>query len=483
VCVLERGREWIAGDFPHRLSRTLRSVRTRRNPGGLFDVHPGKELDVVVGSGLGGTSLINAGGMVRPRPSSLTNGHWPKGIPDLSPYYERVARALHIAVNPSPPPKTEALALAVSRSPNIGEFAYVPVAITFLDAHRREEGVVQTACNGCGNCLLGCNETSKNTLDMNYLALAERRGASLFTMIEVQAIEDRGAAGFRVHFTDHATGRDGTVAAGRVILSAGTLGSFSILASSRLRFGLRISDALGARFSANGDAVGLCYNTIVKAPPAKGPTCGSSVMGRSSSGANGCFALMEGGAPPATLFLLRNVMALAGPFGKSSAGKRGGVSLIDRATRALADLLFMPSRGALNRSLALMANAFEDGHGELVLKDGGAVVSWPGVKNDGFWERATAPMREICRTLGGVFLTIPKWTNPGTVHPLGGCVMADDARRGVVNARGEVFGYEGRLYVMDGSVIPGALGVGPAFTVAALTEYFCDMLIDGDRRL
>jgi cholesterol oxidase len=57
-----------------------------------------------------------------------------------------------------------------------------------------------------------------------------------------------------------------------------------------------------------------------------------------------------------------------------------------------------------------------------------------------------------------------------TVHPLGGCAMAETPDHGVVDPRGEVFGYPG-LYVADGAVMPRALGVNPAMTIAAMSEY------------
>ncbi|HEX4673307.1 MAG TPA: GMC family oxidoreductase, partial [Solirubrobacteraceae bacterium] len=56
-----------------------------------------------------------------------------------------------------------------------------------------------------------------------------------------------------------------------------------------------------------------------------------------------------------------------------------------------------------------------------------------------------------------------------TVHPLGGCPMADDPADGVVDDMGRVHGLPG-LYVLDGSIVPKALGVNPSKTIAALAE-------------
>jgi cholesterol oxidase len=54
--------------------------------------------------------------------------------------------------------------------------------------------------------------------------------------------------------------------------------------------------------------------------------------------------------------------------------------------------------------------------------------------------------------------------------------MADDPADGVVDHAGRVYGYEG-LYVLDGSIIPTALGVNPSKTIAALAERGVERLI------
>jgi cholesterol oxidase len=68
-----------------------------------------------------------------------------------------------------------------------------------------------------------------------------------------------------------------------------------------------------------------------------------------------------------------------------------------------------------------------------------------------------------------------------TVHPLGGCPMADDPRRGVVDDAGKAHGYDG-LYVLDGSIVPTALGVNPSKTIAALAERGAERLVAGRGR-
>ena len=72
VAVLERGREFVTGEFPGRLPdlRADLQVTGRRvrmgTPTGLYDVRLGEDMHVLVGCGLGGGSLINAGVALRP---------------------------------------------------------------------------------------------------------------------------------------------------------------------------------------------------------------------------------------------------------------------------------------------------------------------------------------------------------------------------------------------------------------------------------
>jgi cholesterol oxidase len=56
-----------------------------------------------------------------------------------------------------------------------------------------------------------------------------------------------------------------------------------------------------------------------------------------------------------------------------------------------------------------------------------------------------------------------------TPHPLGGCNMGERIESGVVDHRGEVFGYP-NLFVADGAIVPRAIGVNPSRTIGALAE-------------
>jgi cholesterol oxidase len=139
--------------------------------------------------------------------------------------------------------------------------------------------------------------------------------------------------------------------------------------------------------------------------------------------------------------------------------------------------------------LPLLAMGRDVPDGRMYLRDNHLQVDWrkgsptrSGRRggSGAYFHRARALSRQIADKLGASFRDNPIWfmRRVITVHPLGGCSMADDPRHGVVDKWGQVFGYPG-LYVADGSVMPGPVGANPSLTIAALADRFADGIIDG----
>jgi cholesterol oxidase len=99
-------------------------------------------------------------------------------------------------------------------------------------------------------------------------------------------------------------------------------------------------------------------------------------------------------------------------------------------------------------------------------------VSWQtGPKSQAIYDAQISAVNEIIEALGGTVITT-HYMETGeviTAHPLGTCRMADNVFKGVVDENCQVFNYP-NLYVVDGSVVPTALGVNPALTIAAIAE-------------
>ena len=278
VCVLERGKEFQPGEYPNNLAEATREFQADSPIGhegshtGLYDLRINSDVNVVLGCGLGGTSLINANVGLRAEPRVFDDPAWPEGFrtdsPLLEQSYARAERMLNLKPVPDSFPSLPKMnALQTSASALQGPFYRTPLYVTFDEPEGgvNEFGVTQHKCNGCGDCVSGCNFHAKNTTLMNYLPDAVNFGAEIFTSVSVRYLE-RDGKGWIVHFQTLGDGRqrydapDMFARADIVILGAGTLGSTEILLRSAGQ-GLPLSAKLGERFSSNGDVLGFGYNT------------------------------------------------------------------------------------------------------------------------------------------------------------------------------------------------------------------------------
>src|ERR1019366_4556867 len=294
VCILERGEERQPGEFPETLAGVIGEARSSANPLGLFELLNHPDISVIKGSGLGGTSLINANVAIEPDREVFEQFHWPAGIAfdELQPYYQRAREVLAPSVHPRAMQLAKVQALN-RRAQEMGTTVEaLTIAVNFTIDGNNPHGVEQRPCNDCGNCVCGCNVKAKNTLCMNYLPMARNAGATILTQTKVEWLEKLSDGGWRVH-GQYVTGPDAsekfTLDAGEVVLSAGSLNSTEILLRSEMH-GLAVSPALGTKFNGNGDFFGLAYNGdyetdvlgyLYKQAPAVGdsPSPGPNIVG------------------------------------------------------------------------------------------------------------------------------------------------------------------------------------------------------------
>ena len=290
VAVLERGREFVTGEFPSRFPdlRGEMQLAGRRlrlgSPTGLYDVRFGEDMHVLIGCGLGGGSLINAGVALRPDPRVFADPVWPAEVAGdglLDEGYARAVRWVRPARDDAAAGRTKYQALATAGAALGKAPVPAPVVVSFA-ATVNPAGVAQPACTRCGDCCGGCNVGAKNTVALTYLPDAARHGAEIFTHAKVRHVAKAPDGGWCVHFerldgggADGAA-KPGTVTADMVVLAAGTLGSTEILLRSRER-GLALSDRLGKSFSANGDIIAFGYGAKL---PVNAIGVGASAQGR-----------------------------------------------------------------------------------------------------------------------------------------------------------------------------------------------------------
>lgn len=502
VCVLERGREFQPGEYPDTLPKALRQMQWDFASGhigphtGLYDFRVNDDISVFVGCGLGGTSLINANVALEPKPAVLKDG-WPKelrgGGAELREGFCRARKALEPTEYPKDLPslvKFEALEKAAKHLQAAKQFpvtaAPLPIAVTFQDrvnwAH-----VQQYACKLCGDCVSGCNYGAKNTLIMNYLPYAKNQGAELYAQVAVRYVEPRNGDGWRVHYHLLDSGREKFDAptmfltADIVILAAGTLGSTEILLRSRER-GLPLSDKLGHAFSGNSDFLGLGYNGD---EPIRGIGLGPRRLRSGEKpvgpGTTGVIDLLdraqllveEGVLPGAISPVFAAGLAVAATL-VGEGPERGILASIEEKARRLSSCLRGPRQGATLNTFTYLVMGYDDAAGHMYLEDDRLRISWPGVDRHRVFQKAKNLLKLANEPFRSTY--IDNVTHLVTVHPLGGCCMADNAECGVVNHEGQVFkGKKGtdphpRLYVCDGSVVPRSVGVNPFLTISAIAE-------------
>ncbi|KAA0017063.1 FAD-dependent oxidoreductase [Antrihabitans cavernicola] len=498
VLVLERGRAWDPESYPRgRNGDWLYSPRNPHRHNGWLDVRMvSTNMVVAAGAGVGGGSLIYANVSIDAGPDVFRSG-WPSAIDAtaLAPYYSRVGAML--AAKPIPdeqsPVRLELMRQAAGKIGAGDRFEKLDLAVTFdrdwqpTEGKRtpteskqwtNRHGMKQGTCTHCGNCVIGCSSRAKNTLDLNYLAVAKSNGAVIRPLCQVSHLSRVGAR-WRVHFDDVSGGtRDAeTVEAERVILAAGSLGSTEILMRSQFEFATlpNLPRSLGKGWSSNGDFVTPEWFTRREEPasPTKGPTITSAIDFLDGS-SGGRYFVEDGGLP--------NMMDVLFDAGEKS--KTGGKLQRRTMTR-------LHRIGAMGSVMPWFGQAIDGSDGDFYLSRSPIAplargagrralkLDWNPLRSKTAIDSMAATHRALSRATGGHPFPRLAWSwfrGLVTPHPLGGCNMAASPAAGVVDHAGRVFGHPG-LYVMDGSIIPRAVGRNPSKTIAAVAERAVELLI------
>jgi cholesterol oxidase len=480
VGVIERGRRYDTNPFPRDWSNPANGWIWEVGQG-LFDVKPFQQMTVVQGAGLGGGSLIYANVHLRAPDAVFAKG-WPAGYnrAALDPYYDLVAYMLDIkSIEKSPrglPDKTALMRTVAEKLGRLPQFRYPNIAVDLgpEDVHKNKFGVDQHGCNYCGECDIGCNFHAKNTLDLNYLAIAAAQGSDIATQAEVTRIEPAGD-GYKVVFTNHAAGgRSEESQARMVFVCAGAVNSTELLLKCRDQYHTlpNISARLGYNYSGNGDLLAFAFNANTPFKPSNGPTITTGIVySRTDGGVNNWFIFEEGGYPKE----IGKLLQLLNPKGNAFGGLaimtyeelRGQISSAAAKTLGAAD-------PASEHTAVFLAMGRDLANGVIKLHPitHGLDIQWDVPSNLPLYDAETRLATDIANAMGGNVAMNPLWRLlhiPVSVHNLGGCVMADSPAAGVTGANGEVYGHR-NLFVLDGGILPAATGVNPSHTIAAVAE-------------
>ena len=494
VCILERGKRWDKTGFPRSTGEVAKSFWVRNESLGFLEYDAFRRIDVIRGSGVGGGSLHYFNVHLR-APKEIFSQPWPAEVTraTLDPYYALAEKMLESVPLTPPqgrelPDRTKAFLAAASAVGRKAEL--VPIGVyTGEDRKNPYSGLAQTACDYSGNCMLGCDLHAKNTLDLNYLPLAEKHGAEVYPLHVADRIESLDASGYRVSFDQldpaHPNRSErGSVVGRQLILAAGTLGTSELLLRAKQvhRTLPNLSQALGTRFSGNGDFIlAGTFEADREVDPGRGP---SITVGADFSTANNRIYIEDLGFPDPFLWFLEgaipnshrlvNLIKATGSYLLASLGLGP-----DRVSFE-ADRLFR--RGTTTRFLPYLGMGTDASNGRLTLRHGQIDIQWSHRKSRQMFRELESALKDLSRSLNGKYVTSLLWHWPFrkllTAHPLGGCAMGSRMEESVTNHRGEVWGYP-NLLVADGSLVPSAVSVNPSLTISALAERVAFWLVNG----
>ncbi|MBI1191907.1 MAG: FAD-dependent oxidoreductase [Bacteroidetes bacterium] len=445
-----------------------------------------RHLTAVGGVGVGGGSLVYAAVLLEPGSGFYCDPAW-KGTgvdwqAELAPHYQTAARMLGRTDCPSSHIQDEALRQTARAMGAESSFAPAPLGIYFGQPRQRVadpffggRGPEREGCRLCGACLAGCPHDAKNTLDRNYLYLAEALGASIKPLHRVDRLEPLSGGGFALSSSDPLSGkRHPVLRASKVVLAAGVLGTTALLLRSRDQHETlpALSPCLGQNVRTNSEAITGVLARDRNTDLLHGPAISSHFHPDQKT------HITQNRIPPSYGFM----RAYAGPL-------TDGPQPFPRALKTLARLplhawqllRLRPGLGWQQRTSLLTTMQQEDNRLSFALGrsvwTGGrkALVSQPAAGSaapPSYLATANQATRHFARAIDGLaFNALPESVGnlSVTAHLLGGAAIGACRGQGVVDAQHEVHGYSG-LYVLDGAAVPANVGVNPSLTITAMAE-------------
>ena len=488
VLVIEKGRRFVPGDFADS-NRDLKNWMWRPSLGlkGIFQMSFLRHVTVLHGVGVGGGSLTYANTLPTPKDSFFDAPSWANLADwrqELTPHYATARRMLGAATNPLETPGDRILREIAHEDGREHLCHPTDVAVYFgepgkpaPDPYFDGAGPDRTGCNFCGACMTGCNVGAKNTLDKNYLYLAERSGADVLAEREVVALRGVENGGYRIELRpSFGTGAAEIIAAPRVILSGGVMGTMPLLLAMREQAdGLpRLSSVLGESVRTNSEALigivapgheadfreGVAITSILHTDEH------SHIEPVRYGDGSDFFRFLMGPHAPGSAAVGRVARSLGMLFRNPRQWARAYTLSREHYARRTQVLLYMRTlEGAIRLELG---RSLMTGYRRALVSR----VDDPADAPQAFMEEASSLARRFAEKVDGVTTSLFAETlmgAPTTAHILGGACMGSDAGDGVIDHRHRVFGYDD-LYVIDGSAISANPGVNPSLTITALAE-------------
>ena len=477
VGVLEAGRRWDPEDIPKTNWNVRKSIwAPRLGLTGTQRISLLGKCALFSAAGVGGGSLIYGNTLYQPLDEFYTDEAWAH-ITDwrseLAPYYDQAKRMLGVAQNPRTTPADEVL-LEVARELGVEDtYHRTDVGVFFNEGSEGVEvddpyfggaGPRRAGCVHCARCFTGCPHNAKNTTPRNYLYLAEQLGAAVYPLTTVTEVRPLPDGGYAVHTVrSNGTLRKGarTFTAEQVVFAAAARGTQALLHKMKDTGVLpQLSDRLGELSRSNSEAI-LGISSRDRRDFAEGVAITSSIHPDAQThievchygkGQNALFGLttplVDGGRWRVLrylLVLLLHPLAWLRSLSQYRAAERSVIILVMQSLDN--SLTSFYKRGRLRT---------RQGSGE-------PNPSWIPIGHD-VTRRYAAKVNGDAQ---GIIMDV--FDVPSTAHYIGGAVIGDSPRTGVIDPYQRVYGYPG-LHVADGSAITANLGVNPSLTIAAQAE-------------
>ena len=481
VLVLEKGKRLGTGDFPRtnwNLKKWLWMPLFRFF--GFFKITWFRHVTVLSGVGVGGGSLVYANTLPVPTLEFFQASSWSHLADwqqELQEFYPLALKMLGTVACPRLENGDKTLQTLAKQMAKESAFEPTRVAVFFgepektvPDPYFNGKGPDRSGCTYCGGCMVGCRFNAKNTLDKNYLYLAEQGGASIrpeSLVYDVHPLsQEDGFQGYRVLWRSAMSlfGQRSSSTCSGIIFSGGVLGTVKLLLKLKKKSLVNLSDMVGSRIRTNSESL-ISVTTLDKDRVFSDGIAISSILHtdehshlepvRYPSG-SGFWRLM--GAP-----LVH------------------GRSILTRLLKVVIDLIIHPIKNlkvyfvrdwAKRTQILLFMQTLDS---TLRLEQGifgMKTTAEQGKQPTAFIPEAGDLARRFAVLVNGkpmVLLTETLFGIPTTAHILGGAVMGRARNEGVIDKDNKVFGYE-NMYVCDGSMISANPGVNPSLTITALSE-------------
>jgi len=488
VLVVEKGKWYKAKDF----AKTNWNIRKWLwipffRCFGIMKLTIFRHVAIISGTGVGGGSLVYANTLPVPKSDFYNTGSWKElnnWEEELIPYYATAKKMLGVTRNPKLFSGDFELKQLAKEMGKEEEFEHTNVGVYFgeenviaKDPYFNGQGPDRKGCVFCGGCMTGCRHNSKNSLDKNYLFLAQKNGAKIMAENEVYDIiplnNEDGSTGYKIKLRSSTKlfKEKKTFTTKGVVLSGGVLGTIKLLLKVNKKSLPRLSDRLGGDIRTNNETLISVSKLDRKEDVSKGIAIGSILHTDDNSHleivryakGSGFWKLFHLPYTTGSNAFIR-ILKMIGSFIKAPLSYLK-IYFVNNWSKSTIVLLFMQS---IDSKLKFKRNVFGRMSSSISSGKRPSPFIPESIKLAKKYKNITKGKETsfALETLAGI---------PSTAHILGGAVMGKDRKHGVIDKNNQVFGYES-MYIVDGSMISANPGVNPSLSITAIAERAMDQI-------